>query len=150
MLYVLSGPSGGLIAWAETEAQLPSPPANSVVSARAAWDAPPPAPYVWSPTARDWVVPETPTRRLTRLEFATRFTVEEQVAIEQATETHPDATMRATLRVMARSLDRANDVNVEDPRTILGAETLVTLLVSLGVVDAEDAETRLATILAVP
>lgn len=148
MLYVLSGPSGGLIAWATDEANLPAPRPNSVVSERPAWDAPPPLPYVWSPADRDWVIPAVPVRRLTRLEFASRFTLEEQVAIEQATETHPTASTRATLRVLAKNLDRATDVDVTDPRTILGAETLVDLLVALGVVAPEDAEARLAALLA--
>jgi hypothetical protein len=148
MLYVLTGASGGLIAWAPTEAQLPTPPANSVTVERAAWDAPPPLPYVWSPSVRDWVVPTLPVRRLTKLEFASRFTLTEQVAIEQATETHPTASTRATLRVLAKNLDRATDVDVTDPRTILGAETLVDLLITLQVVAAEDRQTRLDALLA--
>lgn len=150
MLYVLCTTAGALIDTASTSSGLPKPPANSVIKALPEWDAVPDAPYVWVPAFKNWAVPPTVVPRMTRLEFASRFTLEEQVAIEMATEAHPTASTRATLRVLARNLDRATEVDVEDPRTVLGTETLVDVLVGAGVVDAQDRDARIAEILAPP
>jgi hypothetical protein len=60
--------------------------------------------------------------RLTRLEFRWRYTLTEQVAIEVAMATHPDATVRATLRVLAASLAEATEIDVADPRTMQGVQ----------------------------
>ncbi len=84
----------------------------------------------------------TPPRRLTRLEFQWRYTLEEQVAIETAEQTHQDATVRATLRVLARSLDRATEIDVTDPRTVAGVQYHA----SIGLI----APARVAQILAPP
>jgi hypothetical protein len=65
--------------------------------------------------------------RLTRLEFRWRYTLAEQIAINVATETHADATVRATLRALAASLAEATEVDVTDPRTIQGVQYHATL-----------------------
>jgi hypothetical protein len=119
MIAILASGSGALLAWAPTTADLPTPPSESTVRELAAWDAPPALPYVWMPSLLDWAVPDTRVR-LTRLEFRWRYTLAEQVAIESAMETHADATVRATLRVLASSLSEATEVDVEDPRTQQG------------------------------
>lgn len=122
MIAVLASSTGALLAWAPTLAELPPPPAESVARELAAWDAPPPWPYVWSPTALDWVVPPNPTRRLTRLEFRWRYTLQEQIGIEMAEEGHADPAVRATLRVLRQSLAEATDIDLTDPRTVQGVQ----------------------------
>lgn len=122
MIAILATGAGALLAWASTVHDLPTPPADSVIRELDAWDAPPPLPYVWSPVHLDWVVPADPTRKLTRLEFRWRYTLAEQVAIEIAEDTHADATVRATLRVLRQSLNEATDINVTDPRTVQGVQ----------------------------
>lgn len=105
--------------------------------------------YAWDAVTQQLAV-RPPSQRtvLSKLEFASRYTLEEQVAIEVATETHPDATTRATLRVLKANLDRASDVRLDDPRTILGANTLVDVLVGAGLVQPADRDARVAAILA--
>jgi hypothetical protein len=122
MIAVLASGSGALLAWASTVQGLPTPPANSVVRELDAWDAPPPLPYVWSPTALDWIVPEGVTVKLSRLQFRWRYTLAEQVAIELAEREHADATVRATLAVLRMSLSEATDIDVTDPRTVQGVQ----------------------------
>lgn len=122
MIAVLASGSGALLAWASTVQELPTPPANSVVRELDAWDAPPPLPYVWSPTALDWIVPEGVTVKLSRLQFRWRYTLAEQVAIELAEREHADATVRATLAVLRMSLSEATDIDVSDPRTVQGVQ----------------------------
>ena len=117
---VLASGAGALIAWAATEADLPTPPANSVVVDLPAWDAPPPHPYQWTPSLFNWAVPASP--KLTRLEFRWRYTLAEQVAIDNATNTHADATVRATLRVLSASLAEATEIDVTDARTQQGVQ----------------------------
>jgi hypothetical protein len=138
VIAILASDTGALLAWAPTEAALPTPPANSVTRTLTAWDAPPPLPYEWSATALDWVVPPPPA--LSRLSFRWRYTLAEQVAIEVATETHSDPAVRATLRVLAASLNEATDIQVDDPRTVAGVEYHA----ALGLIAAE----RVAEILA--
>lgn len=138
MIYVLASSAGALLGWASTEAELPAPPANSVVLSLASWDAPPPLPYVWTPSLFDWAVPASP--KLTRLEFRWRYTLAEQVAIDAATNGHADATVRATLRVLSASLAEATEIDVTDPRTQQGVQYHA----SLGLIAPE----RVAEILA--
>jgi hypothetical protein len=121
MIAILASGAGALLAWAPTAAELPAPPAESTVRELAAWDAPPPLPYVWTPSLLDWAVPDTRVR-LTRLEFRWRYTLAEQIAIDVATTDHADATVRATLRVLAASLAEANDIDLTDPRTVQGVQ----------------------------
>lgn len=142
MIAVLASSTGALLAWASTVQDLPTPPAESVVRELAAWDAPPPLPYVWSPAHLDWVVPANPTRKLTRLEFRWRYTLAEQIAIELAEEGHADATVRATLRVLRQSLAEATEIDVTDPRTQQGVQYHA----SVGLIDPA----RVAEILAAP
>jgi hypothetical protein len=78
--------------------------------------------------------------RLTRLEFRWRYTLAEQIAIETAMTTHADATVRATLRVLAASLAEATEIDVTDPRTVQGVQYHA----ALGLIAAE----RVAEILA--
>jgi hypothetical protein len=59
---------------------------------------------------------------MSKLAFQWRYTLAEQVAIELAEVAHENGEVRATLRVLSRSLDRAGDVDVADPRTILGVQ----------------------------
>ncbi len=77
---------------------------------------------------------------LTRLEFRWRYTLAEQIAIEVAMTTHADATVRATLRVLASSLSEATEIDPADPRTVQGVQYHATL----GLITAE----RVAEILA--
>lgn len=142
MIAILASGAGALLAWASTVHDLPTPPADSVIRELDAWDAPPPLPYVWSPTALDWVVPVTPTRRLSRLDFRWRYTLAEQVAIEVAERDHTDPQVRATLAVLRMSFTEATEINVEDPRTVQGVQYHA----SLGLI----APTRVAEILAAP
>ena len=78
--------------------------------------------------------------RLTRLAFRWRYTLGEQIAIEVAMTTHPDATVRATLRVLASSLSEATEIDVTDVRTQHGVQYHA----ALGLIAAE----RVAEILA--
>ncbi len=145
MIAVLASGSGALLAWAPTVQELPTPPASSTVRELPQWDAPPPLPYVWEPVALDWVVPAPAApRRLTRLEFQSRYTLAEQVAIELAASGGPGitATDAATLRVFDRALSNATEIDVDDPRTVAGVEYHA----SLGLI----AGARVAEILAPP
>lgn len=121
MIAILASGSGALLAWAPTVAELPVPPSVSTVRELAAWDAPPPLPYVWTPALLDWAVPDTRVR-LTRLEFRWRYTLTEQIAINVATDSHADETVRATLRVLAASLAEATEIDLTDPRTMQGVQ----------------------------
>lgn len=91
-------------------------------------------------------VPEPPL--MTQLEFASRFTLAEQVALEMVMESSPDAELRATLRVIEKNLLRATGVDTKDLRTVLGAETCVDVLIAAEVVEASNRTQRLAEILA--
>ncbi len=142
MIAILASGAGALLAWAPTVAELPAPPAESVTRELAAWDAPPPLPYAWSPAALDWVVPADPTRKLTRLEFRWRYTLAEQVAIEVAEREHVDVTVRATLAILRMSLAEATEIDVTDPRTVQGVQYHA----AVGLI----APTRVAEILAAP
>jgi hypothetical protein len=122
VIAVLASGTGALLAWASTVHDLPTPPANSVIRELPEWDAPPPLPYVWSPAAINWVVPVVPTPRLSRLQFRSRYTLPEQIAITRAETEHPDADTRATLVILRQALAEANDVDVTDPRTQQGVQ----------------------------
>lgn len=65
---------------------------------------------------------EPTPRKLTRLEFRWRYTLAEQVAIDMAMESHEDAAVRATLRVLAASLAEATEIDPADPRTQQGVQ----------------------------
>ena len=138
MIYVQASGAGALLAWASTEAGLPTPPPNSVVLSLASWDAPPPPPYRWVPELLDFAVASV--GRLSRLQFRSRYTLAEQVAIAVMTETHADPVVRATLRVLDAALSQAEDVHTRDPRTVQGVQYHA----SLGVIAAG----RVAEILA--
>lgn len=91
-----------------------------------------------------------PAPHITVLAFASRFTAEEQTALEMAMQ--GTSLLAAALRVADKNLSRAvrTGVRVTDPRTILGATTCVDALVALGVLPAADRDARLAAVLAPP
>jgi hypothetical protein len=122
MLVVLVSASRALLAWGATAADLPAPPENSIVRELAAWDAVPPSPYQWDPETLDFVVFPKPVPTMSTLTFQWRYTLAEQVAIDRASEEHPDPNVRATLRILDKSLMRANDADVTDLRTIQGVQ----------------------------
>lgn len=63
-----------------------------------------------------------PDTAMRPLAFQWRYTLAEQVAISQAEESHADDTVRHTLRVLRQSLERADYVDVLDPRTVDGVQ----------------------------
>ena len=92
-------------------------------------------------------VPEPPL--LTQVAFASRFTAEEQVALELMMESFPDDATRGALKAADKNLLRSkNGIDPADPRTILGATVTVDALVAAGVIAEEDRDARLAAILA--
>lgn len=136
MLYVLTSATGALLGWATAPEALPPAPPSSTVVVREAWDAPPALPYVWSPTARDWVVPAvTPTTIMSRLAFRWRYTLAEQVGIKVAETGAEDASVRATLAILRESLQEATEIDLADPRTIAGVQ----FHASAGLITAERA-----------
>lgn len=141
MLYVLTSQAGALLGWSATPDGLPPAPSGAVVVLREAWESPPPLPYVWDVGVRDWVIPApVPSDVLSRLQFRWRYTLAEQVAIDVAEATHPDPTVRATLRVLRASLAEATEIRLSDPRTVQGVQYHA----SLGLIAPE----RVAEILA--
>jgi len=86
---------------------------------------------------------------LSQVAFASRFTAEEQVAVELMMETFPDDTVRGALKAADKNLLRSkNGIDPTDPRTILGATITVDALVAAGVIAEADRDARLAAILA--
>jgi len=72
--------------------------------------------------------PVQPARtEFTRLEFRSRFTLNELVAIEVARLGHESLTVRATLQVLNDNLMASSEIDITDERTILGVETLVSM-----------------------
>lgn len=122
MLAVLVSASGALLAWAPTAGELPTPPASSTVRELPAWDAPPAEPYRWSATALDFVNANDPSEKLTKLQFRWLYTLAEQVALDVAEKTHPDATVRSTLSILRQSLAEATEIDRTDPRTVQGVQ----------------------------
>lgn len=104
--------------------------------------------YVWDEETLTLVPrPVTPRVTLSRLQFASRLTLSEQVVVEMAKES-ADPQTRAMLRVLDANLARATEVVLTDPRTVLGAEGVVQVLVGAGVVAPADAAARVAALLA--
>jgi hypothetical protein len=96
---------------------------------------------------------EPPRAPLSRLDFRSRLTTAEQVAIKRAENEHPDANVRALLEVLRETLAEVTDVagvDVTDPRTQGGASVIVDVLVGAGLVTVGDAPARLAALLAPP
>lgn len=60
--------------------------------------------------------------KLTPLDFQWRYTFAEQRAIERAIEEHEDPDVRADLKILDKSLQKASYVDVTDPRTIAGVQ----------------------------
>lgn len=88
------------------------------------------------------IVQQTTVPTMRPLAFQWRYTFEEQVAIDIAENTHQSATVRAQLRILRQSLEKADYVDVSDPRTRQGVE----LHAALGLI----APNRVAEILAAP
>lgn len=63
--------------------------------------------------------------RMSKLAFRSRFTEAEQIALEVAMDTHPNAQVKAALRVFDKNLSNAADVDLTDPRTQLAIGRLV-------------------------
>lgn len=76
---------------------------------------------------------ETPPVVFSKLQFRTRFTLGELVAIEIMRLTDPDASIRATLNVLADNMSVADEIDITDPRTIYG----LGVLQSFGLLTAE-------------
>ncbi len=65
--------------------------------------------------------PTNPSKKITKLAFTNRFTVQEKVILELASMDNPQAPMAerelaASLRVYLEDIDRASFVDLEDPR----------------------------------
>lgn len=105
--------------------------------------------YVWAPETLT-LVPRPPVvvTTMSKLTFASRWSLPEQVALDMAMEAHPDPEVRATIRVVQRTMDRATEVSVLDPRTVQGTDVLLDVLVGAGVLTPETRVTRRAAILA--
>lgn len=142
MIAVLASETGALLAWAPTVTELPPAPLVSTVRTFAEWDAPPSAPWAWSPADVAWVIPAQPAAHLSRLAFRSRYTLAEQIGIQRAELEHPDPDVRATLAILRQSLSDAETVDVTDPRTIAA----VTYHAQLGLI----APGRAAEILTAP
>lgn len=74
-----------------------------------------------------WTPPATPATpagtRMSRLAFQSRYTLDEQVAIEMAASGAVPSVpqqARATLRVLERALQSATEIDLTDPRTVQG------------------------------
>lgn len=103
--------------------------------------------YEWDAATRTLVVRTASLRyNLTKLEFASRLSLPEQVAIEMAKES-ADPQTRATLRVLDANLNRSSEVVLTDERTIQGAQIIVSVLVGAGLVTAPNAAARIAALL---
>jgi hypothetical protein len=76
----------------------------------------------WSPTDRKFIAPEV--RIITKLEFLSRFSITERVAIRETAKTDP------VLNDVMTMLDLAEEINLDDPRTqqSLGYMVSITLL----------------------
>ena len=146
MLYVLASGAGALLAWNADVNALPSPPTNSVVRGLAAWNAPPPLPYVWSPSAVDWVVPTTPTPAISRQTFMDRIptTVQAMVHTLELANTAQGAAVRGWLL----RFNIVESVTLTDNRTIDSVNALIGLAVANGVVASADMAAVIAAILA--
>jgi len=76
---------------------------------------------------------ESPQVVFSKLQFRSRFTLNELVAIEIMRLTDPDASIRATLNVLADNMAVAEEIDITDPRTIYG----LGVLQSFGLLTAE-------------
>lgn len=62
---------------------------------------------------------------ISKLEFRSLFTITELITIEVTKLTHADPSVRATLNVISDNLQVADAIDLTDPRTALGLNTLV-------------------------
>lgn len=83
-----------------------------------------------------------PGRRiLTRHEFLSRFTMQEEIALEMTANT-PDNT-GAGIRVFQRRLMAAQEIDLDHPSVTLGLQQCASILIALGVWDEATAAIRL-------
>lgn len=99
----------------------------------------------WNAEAKAWV-PKPPVAkiRFTRLEFRSRLTLQEQVALDLASQGVTE--QAATLRVILGAWAAADYISTEDPRTAEG----VGVLVQFGILTPERAAAVLAPELVTP
>ena len=125
MLYVrYLLPGNALAGVAATEEALPPATPNSVTKALPEWADVPPAPYVWNPALANFAIPQL-AAKVSPLDFQWRYTLEEQRAIERAMDEHEDPDVRATLRILDKSLTRVTEehgVGTADLRTASGVQ----------------------------
>ena len=86
-------------------------------------------PGVWVLDQASVPEPIQPDSRLSRLAFRNRFTTAEKVGLEIASLDDPAATMEqrqeaAALRVYLKDVDSAAFIDLDDPATIAGVQTL--------------------------
>lgn len=93
-----------------------------------------PTDMAWDAATLDYVPlpPPVPDCTCSVLEFKARFTTAERIAIERATESHADADVRATLRMIEKDLSDVSEKRVDrgDARTQQG----VGFLASVGLI----------------
>lgn len=110
-------------------------------------DIPMGVPWTWDSATLMPVFPKT-KRTLSKLEFTRRFTMTENVALN-AVRMDPatSLTVRAQLETLRDYLNRATDINLDDPDTIAGVEAAVDVLIGAGVVLSENRASRIAAVL---
>jgi hypothetical protein len=151
VIAVLASGSGALLAWAPIAAELPAPPAHSVIRELEAWDAPPPLPYVWSPTHIDWVVPAgAPKPLLTQLEFMARWRAAGLGAVLTMVFSLEvkDSPTGAAAREWLTEFRSARGIDPGDFNTVSSTTGVLAMAVASGVVTQTAAEDGLPIVLA--
>lgn len=110
----------------ETECHIPADPNNSDWQGYLLWLAEPNTP---DPLIPDVVAPLK--RRITRLAFLNRFTINEQITLEIVSVDNPTATqqqrqLEAMLRVFIRNVNSATYIDLDRPDVIQGVNNLAT------------------------
>lgn len=95
------------------------------------------------------VTPPIVRNTLSLLEFTRRFTMTEDATLEGvALNTDTPLSLRAQLNTLNKRLDRATNIDVTDPDTIMGVHFAVGLLNQLNVIATADMSKRIADLLA--
>lgn len=136
-MFALVGARGVLLGWATAVAQLPDPPANSIIRELPEWETAPPAPWVWSPDVLNWRVPSR-SPVISRQTFMDRIGDAAVVSIQMASwGTSREA---AQLRAWLLRYQVVGEIDVSDVRTIAGVDALI----AAGLIDANDREAILS------